>query len=89
MPESAWEEYKKDVLDFYPEQPVNCDERKDWCYFETPCTDLLKQMPDLKFSFKTNDGDSVTYNVPPKSFLYAETRKNICHLGIAQQRNVD
>jgi len=51
-------------------------------------------MPDLKFSFKTNEeeksGDVTTYNITPNSFLYPDTdyRTNIttCHLGVIGQR---
>ena len=92
MPESAWEDFKKDVLDFYPGEPVTCRERS-WCYFFTTCDDLKKRMPDLNFSFKANDGETVTYSVPPKSYLYPDvdyrTNLTICHVGITAQRYKD
>ena len=69
MPKEAFDKFKTDVLGAYPDEAVTCH-GDDWCYFFKSCKALEEKMPDLKFSFKTNDGDSVTYNVPPKSFLY-------------------
>lgn len=95
MPISAFENFKKDVLEAYPDEPVTCT-AMDWCYFFTPCDKLMDDMPDLKFSFATNEGEVdelTTYNIKPKSFLYADVdyRTNIttCHLGIIGQRYND
>ena len=92
MPDSEFDAFKQDVMNAYPDEPVTCT-NKAWCYFFTPCEDLRDDMPDLKFSFKTNDDDGddlTTYSIKPISFLYSDVdyRTNIttCHLGVIGQR---
>merc|ERR1712140_111657 len=91
MPSSSFEKFKEDVMNAYPDEPVTCTSM-DWCYFFTPCEDLREDMPDMKFSFKTNEegGELVTYSIKPLSFLYSDVdyRTNIktCHLGIIGQK---
>ena len=92
MPVSEFEAFKQDIMDAYPDEPVTCTNMA-WCYFFTPCDVLMEEMPDLKFSFKTNKDngeDLTTYKVKPISFLYADVdyRTNIttCHLGVIGQR---
>lgn len=72
MPETEFESFKTDIMAAYPDEPVTCTSM-NWCYFFTPCEKLRDGMPDLKFSFKTNDGELTTYSVPPLSFLYSDT----------------
>ena len=78
-------------MNAYPDEPVTCTSM-DWCYFFTPCEDLREDMPDMKFSFKTNEegGELVTYSIKPLSFLYSDvdyrTKIKTCHLGIIGQK---
>ena len=72
MPETEFESFKTDIMAAYPDEPVTCTSM-NWCYFFTPCEKLRDGMPDLKFSFKTNDGELTTYSVKPLSFLYSDT----------------
>ena len=98
MPVSAFEKFKKDLMDAYPDEPVTCTSM-DWCYFFTPCDKLRDDMPDIKMGFKTNDvneegvSEVTTYNIKPLSFLYADVdyRTNIttCHLGVIGQKYND
>jgi len=37
MPYSAFEIFKKDVMEAYPDEPVTCTNMA-WCYFFTPCS---------------------------------------------------
>jgi len=74
----------------YPQHPINCT-KEDWCIFNTPCSEIEKDMPDLVFSFPTEHYllSTVFYKVPPKSFLFNDfdlvTEETFCHLGIVAQ----
>ena len=86
MPANHFEAFHEDIRSTFIEEPVDC-QQNDWCFFRRPCAELMETMPDLKFTFPVNHAlKSVTYKVPPKSFLYndidVKTGLGICHLGI-------
>ena len=68
LPKQAFESFKKDLLGAYPDEPVTCSD-DEWCYFMTPCEQIIESMPDMTFTFPTESGDkkAVTYRVPPNN----------------------
>ena len=90
LPKDAFEAFKKQVIEEYPDEAVTCDDN-EWCYFLNSCDDIASKIPDLKFTFPvTHELEAVTFSIPPKSFLYndvdSRTGIKMCHLGIVQQQ---
>jgi hypothetical protein len=91
LPKQAFEMFKNDLMKAYPDEPVTCSD-DEWCYFISPCSKIVDNMPDLQFTFpvKHADAASVTYRIPAKSFLFDDrdvrTKLSTCHLGIVKQR---
>lgn len=56
LPKNAFEAFKQDLLKAYPDEPVTCSD-DEWCYFMTPCSKIIGDMPDLKFTFPTDHGE--------------------------------
>ena len=89
MPKEAFEAFKKEIKEAYPEQPVTCTDL-EWCYFVKPCAQIKEDMPDLKFTFVRPDGEVQEFAVPPHSFLYDDVDSlnnlQVCHLGLIGQQ---
>ena len=97
MPEKAFDTFKQDLLQAYPDEAVTCSD-DEWCYFLTHCDKLKEKMPSLKFTFpvsrsKIQDMDSVTFEIPAESFLFDDTdlrtKLKTCHVGVVRQRFSD
>jgi len=85
MPKHAFVEFVNAMKSAYPKEPMTC-EKADWCFFYSPCEEVIKSIPDLIFRVKDQDGKTHSLFIPPKSFLYSDTDYRtdlkLCHVGI-------
>ena len=89
MPESEFITYKLDIKNAYPDEAVTCED-ESWCYFFKSCSEIIDQIPDIEFQFRSNTNETFSYKVPPLSFLFSDvdyrTNLTTCHLGIVGQK---